>query len=66
MRVNPLQSPNVIHPYGFSNMEFVTALISGVGIFCVGTGLSLYHGVQGLVGHAEVQDLTWVSGVMLL
>lgn len=38
------------HPYGYSNMRYVSSLISGVGIFCVGTGLSFYHGITGLVG----------------
>ncbi len=37
------------HPYGYSNMQYVTSLISGVGIFCMGAGLSVYHGVTGLM-----------------
>ena len=28
------------HPYGYSNMPYVSSLISGVGIFCMGAGLS--------------------------
>ncbi len=52
----------MIHPYGYTNMKFVSALVSGVGIFCVGTGLSLYHGVKGLVDSAPLADLTTVSG----
>ncbi|KAK3910398.1 Zinc transporter 9 [Frankliniella fusca] len=56
--------PSVIHPYGYTNMKFVSALISGVGIFCVGMGLSLYHGVKGLVEHAPVADLTTALVVM--
>lgn len=34
------QTANPDHPYGYSNMRYVSSLISGVGIFCVGTGLS--------------------------
>ena len=30
-------------------MRYVSSLISGVGIFCFGTGLSLYHGFHGLL-----------------
>ncbi len=37
------------HPYGYSNMPYVTSLISGVGIFCMGAGLTTYHGVTGLL-----------------
>lgn len=39
-----VQRPNQDHPYGYTNMKYVSSLISGVGIFCVGTGLSVYHG----------------------
>lgn len=29
-------------------MKYISSLISGVAIFCVGTGFSFYHGIQGL------------------
>lgn len=54
------QSANVDHPYGYANMRHVASLISGVGIFCVGAGLSFYHGFTGLVGMAPVDNLHWV------
>lgn len=41
-------TPTKSHPYGYSNVQYVSALISGVGIFCLGAGLSVYHGVLGL------------------
>ncbi|XP_017493978.1 PREDICTED: zinc transporter 9-like [Rhagoletis zephyria] len=44
-----LQVPNKEHPYGYHPMRYIAALISGVGIFCTGTGVSLYHGVHGLL-----------------
>jgi len=44
------------HPYGYSNMKYVSSLISGVGIFCVGTGLSIYHGISGLVHPVEATE----------
>ena len=34
--------------YHLSLPRYVSALISGVGIFCLGAGLSVYHGVLGL------------------
>ena len=29
-------------------MKYITSLVSGVGIFCLGAGVSLMHGVQTL------------------
>ena len=50
--------------YGWSNFRNVSSLISGVGIFCVGAGLSWYHGIVGLMNPTEVTSLFWVSIVM--
>lgn len=47
------------HPYGYTNMKYVASLISGVGIFCVGAGLSIYHGISGLVDPHPIEDLFW-------
>ncbi|XP_017778546.1 PREDICTED: zinc transporter 9 isoform X2 [Nicrophorus vespilloides] len=47
------------HPYGYTNMKYVASLISGVGIFCVGTGLSIYHGISGLIDPQPIEDLFW-------
>ncbi|KAL5289192.1 SLC30A9 family protein [Megaselia abdita] len=52
------------HPYGYSNMKYVSSLISGVGIFCVGTGLSVYHGITGLMHPEPVQDYFWAFFVL--
>ncbi|KAI5712928.1 hypothetical protein M8J76_010423 [Diaphorina citri] len=57
------------HPYGYTNMKYVASLISGVGIFCVGTGLSFYHGYMGLAYPEPPTDLFWsfcVLGMSLL
>lgn len=52
------------HPYGYANMKYVSSLISGVGIFCVGTGLSFYHGIMGLMHPEPVGDLTWALVIL--
>ena len=31
------------HPYGYSNMQYVSSLISGVGIFCMGAGSTHFN-----------------------
>lgn len=58
------QTANPDHPYGYSNMRYVSSLISGVGIFCVGTGLSFYHGITGLINPEPVEDYFW--GLIIL
>ena len=52
------------HPYGYSNMRYVSSLISGVGIFCVGTGLSFYHGIQGLMHPTPIDDFFWAFFIL--
>ncbi|XP_058456521.1 proton-coupled zinc antiporter SLC30A9, mitochondrial isoform X2 [Malaya genurostris] len=52
------------HPYGYSNMKYVSSLISGVGIFCVGTGLSFYHGIMGLTDPHPIDDFFWAFFIL--
>nr|CAD7428338.1 unnamed protein product [Timema monikensis] len=52
------------HPYGYTNMKHVSSLISGVGIFCVGSGLSFYHGVTGILHPAEMQSFFWAFFIL--
>lgn len=54
-----VQKPNPDHPYGYTNMKYVSSLISGVGIFCVGTGLSVYHGIVGLMVASPIESYYW-------
>jgi zinc transporter 9 len=51
---------NEIHPYGYARDQFIWPLISAVGIFCCGAGVSFVHGVTGLFEvHREIGDLYW-------
>jgi len=45
-------------------MKYVSSLISGVSIFCVGTGLSFYHGIHGLVFPEPLESLYWAYFVL--
>jgi len=57
---------NPKHPYGYSQELFIWALISAVGIFFLGCGLTVYHGVQSLL-HPEVVESPWLAlGVLSL
>lgn len=42
-------------------MRYIASLISGVGIFMMGAGLSWYHGVMGLLHPEPIESLLWVS-----
>lgn len=59
-----VQIADSYHPYGYSNMKYVASLISGVGIFCVGTGLSFYHGILGLTNPTPVEDYFWAYFIL--
>ncbi|XP_075212575.1 solute carrier family 30 member 9 isoform X2 [Lycorma delicatula] len=59
-----VQRANQDHPYGYTNMKYVASLISGVGIFCVGTGLSVYHGIYGLLNPEEIESFYWAYFVL--
>ncbi|KAF3427474.1 hypothetical protein E2986_05954 [Frieseomelitta varia] len=59
-----VQTPNPDHPYGYTNMRYVSSLISGVGIFCVGTGLSVYHGIHGLLYPSTIESLYWAYFIL--
>lgn len=52
--------------YGFSNMRYIASLISGVGIFMMGAGLSWYHGIMGLLHPQPIESLLWVSGGLIV
>ncbi|KAI3380282.1 hypothetical protein SNEBB_008773 [Seison nebaliae] len=54
-----IRNPNPEHPYGYSNMTYISSLISGVGIFCFGCGLSVYHGMHGLFHPYEIEPAMW-------
>ncbi|XP_014232252.1 zinc transporter 9 [Trichogramma pretiosum] len=59
-----VQTPDSDHPYGYTNMKYVSSLISGVGIFCVGTGLSIYHGIHGIMFPEPVDSFYWAYVVL--
>jgi len=55
------------HPYGYGRDSFIWALISAVGIFFLGCGFTLYHGVHSLM-HPEnvaINHIEIALGVLL-
>ncbi|XP_015200798.1 proton-coupled zinc antiporter SLC30A9, mitochondrial isoform X1 [Lepisosteus oculatus] len=59
-----VKNPDAVHPYGFSNMRYIASLISGVGIFMMGAGLSWYHGVIGLLHPQPIESLLWAYCIL--
>ncbi|XP_074085634.1 proton-coupled zinc antiporter SLC30A9, mitochondrial isoform X2 [Macrotis lagotis] len=59
-----VRTPDSTHPYGFSNMRYISSLISGVGIFMMGAGLSWYHGIMGLLHPQPIQSLLWAYCIL--
>ena len=56
-----LKQADLEHPYGWANFRNVASLVSGVGILCIGSGLSIYHGISGLLHPNELDSMFWVS-----
>lgn len=51
---------------GYMRDKFVFSLISAVGIFCLGSGVSVWHGVSGLMAAEPVEHLAWsFAGVLM-
>lgn len=48
-------------------MKYISSLISGVAIFCIGTGFSFYHGIHGLVEGNEMNkdEVKWAYLVLV-
>ncbi|PIC38615.1 hypothetical protein B9Z55_010572 [Caenorhabditis nigoni] len=53
------KNPDLLFPYGYGNMRYVTSLISGCGIMAFGCGLSMYHGISGLLHPEPLEPLTY-------
>nr|XP_042697721.1 zinc transporter 9 isoform X3 [Chrysemys picta bellii] len=58
------RTPDPSHPYGFTNMRYIASLISGVGIFMMGAGLSWYHGIIGLLHPQPMESLLWAYCIL--
>uniref|UniRef100_A0A8D2KZY3 Proton-coupled zinc antiporter SLC30A9, mitochondrial n=1 Tax=Varanus komodoensis TaxID=61221 RepID=A0A8D2KZY3_VARKO len=59
-----VRTPDPSHPYGFTNMRYIASLISGVGIFMMGAGLSWYHGIIGLLNPQPIESLLWAYCIL--
>lgn len=60
-----LIGPSKEFPFGRGKERFVWGLISACGIFFLGAGVTIYHGIQGLYTH-HMPELTYWTWVILL
>ena len=53
-----------VHPYGYGSERYVWSLISGVGVFFLGCGASVYHGIHSLLHPQPVEAQTMALAVL--
>ena len=53
-------------PFGYGAERAVWALMSAVGIFFLGAGVTIYHGINSLLHPHELTGLSWAIGVLAL
>ena len=63
--VRSARDPDHIYEYGYQSERYVWALISAVGIFFLGCGVTVYHGIESLLHPKELKDLGWAIGVLI-
>jgi solute carrier family 30 (zinc transporter), member 9 len=61
-----LRVPDRDHPYGYGPERYVWSLISGVGIFFIGCGVSLYHGIHSLIDPTPIHSMPLALGMCVL
>lgn len=67
LRTGIMQSrkdPTPEHPYGYTRDKFIGSLISAVGIFCLGAGVTIAHGVSVLFVKHEIENIGLTLGGM--
>jgi solute carrier family 30 (zinc transporter), member 9 len=53
------------HQYGYQRERYVWALMSAVGIFFLGCGVTVYHGVNSLLHPHPIEGVGWALSVLL-
>lgn len=67
------RAPDEDNAYGYMAERYIWALISAVGIFFLGCGVTMYHGIESLLHQLnhhgedahELKDLNWAIGVLI-
>lgn len=64
--VRSARPANDRYRYGYGQERFVWALMSAVGIFFLGCGVTIYHGIHSLQDPQPVVGLWWSIGVLVV
>lgn len=59
------KGPDTRHPYGYGQASFFWALVSALGIFFLGCGVTVAHGVESLVHPPERIEVGWLTWAVL-
>jgi cation diffusion facilitator family transporter len=59
-----LRPPDSKHPFGYGRAVYFYALIVALSVFSLGGGLSIYHGVHGLLDPQPVVEPAWNYAVL--
>jgi zinc transporter 9 len=59
------KKPNHLFPYGYGKERFIWAMISACGIFFIGCGVTVYHGLHALVKKPEIHYSPWNLYILL-
>lgn len=54
-----------LHPYGYVRERYIWALISAVGIFFLGCGVTIYHGITSLIHPHQVESFSLAFYILL-
>lgn len=57
--------PDDAADYGYRSERYVWALISAVGIFFLGCGVTIYHGISSLIHPHSIDHIWWAVGVLI-
>lgn len=55
-----------IFEYGYGSEQYVWALISAVGIFFLGCGVTVYHGIHSLLHPRDPENLGWALAILVI
>ncbi|RMG17651.1 MAG: cation diffusion facilitator family transporter [Deltaproteobacteria bacterium] len=58
------RGPDALFPYGYGAERYLFSLFSAIGIFVLGCGVTVYHGIHNLLSPPEL-SFSWVSWVVL-
>ena len=59
------RKPDRQYPYGYGRERYIWALISACGIFFIGSGVTIYHGIDSLIEGSLPEFSYWNLGILL-